>query len=217
MKINWGLIVGKIGKYFGFILIILGFIAVCHRWYILGTITTEDLSGGAIPISLGIALFAIGLSYESDDKMKSIATADFFELTDRFWERAPPLYYPLESNIRDTGSWRLVNIFEQADKLKRWADPEVQNKLIQALATFLERLQPTDCEKFWVEFKNYISASVKAIGFNAEDEVKNTLIENLSYWLGSKLEEESNEEYLQRKGRELSTRGDTDTFERIDE
>lgn len=178
------------------------------------------LSMGLGITSLGIAFHSIVISEESrkiagesDGKMKALANADFFELTYRFWEKAPKLYYPLDFPSRDTCSWHLVNYFNHADKLKKWADSDVQEKLINALKIFLERLRPKTCKKFWVEIKNYMGACNIALGFKADEDVKNELIDELANWIGKKQEGESNQKYLQRKSNELSKMKKSDIFE----
>ncbi len=166
-------------------------------------------------LALGVAFHSIVISKESDEKMRSVANADFFEITYRFWEKAPYLYYSMDFRKRDTCSWNLINFFEQADKLKKWVDSDLQKRLIKELKTFLERLQSTKCKKAWVEIKNYTNACKIAIGFKADEEVKNELINQLGYYIGYKNEGETNRQYLERKSRELVSRERFDTFERV--
>ena len=169
-------------------------------------------SGGIGVLSIGIAFHSADIANKSDEKMKAIANADFFELAYRFWEKAPELYKPLDFPSRDTCSWHLVNYFNHADKLKKWADPDIQERLINALKTFLERLRIKTCKKFWVEIKNYMSACNIAIGFKADNEIKDELIDELGNWIGKKEGGESKQEYLQRKNNELSKMKKRDIF-----
>lgn len=164
--------------------------------------------------TLGIAAHSITIGLESDKKMQSIATADFYEITYRFWDRAPTLYRSRDSAVRDTCSWQLGNLFRHGKKLKKWAEPEVQEQFIKEFKVFLERLRSTSCSKYWVEIKNYITTCKIAIEFETEnDDMKNGLIDELSNWIGRKEDEESNQKYLQRKGNEFSGMNNYDVFE----
>jgi len=164
-------------------------------------------------LAIGIAWLSVNLGKKSDEKMKSIATGDFFEITYRFWDRAPILYRKQNKGVRDTQSWQLGNLFRHGDKLKKWADPDVQEKLIKEFKTFLERLRPIKCEKYWVEIKNYMGICNIAIGFKTEnDDIKDELIDELGNWIGKKEEGESNKEYLKRKGNEFSQKKKYDIF-----
>ncbi len=163
-------------------------------------------------LSLFLACHSIVLSKEaseiatsSDKKMQSISTADFYEITYRFWDRAPILYEEQSFEVRDTCSWQLGNLFRHGDKLKDWADPDVQDKLIKEFKIFLERLRPIKCKKYWVEVKNYMEICNIAIDFKTKnDSTKDELIYELSKWVGKKEKEESKKEYLRRKGNEFS-------------
>jgi len=164
-------------------------------------------------ISIGIALYSLGLSKDSDEKMKSIATGDFYDLANRFWDRAPVLYKEISKGARDTQSWQLGNLFRHAEKLKKWAEPVVQERLIREFKTFLERLRTVPIQKYWVEIKNYRSTCRIAIDFNTKDDnMKNDLIKELGNWLGKKKEDESNLEFLDRKSKEFSNKKDDDVF-----
>ena len=197
--------------YAGFLLIIGG---------VVGSIIFSDISFGIILVPLGIGVFSIGLGFlsvtiadKSDEKMKAITNADFFEITYRFWEKAPKLYYPLDSKERDTCSWHLVNFFKHGEKLKKWADSDVQEKLINEFKIFLERLRPTTCKKYWVEIKNYMGICKIAIDFKTKnDDIKDELIGELGNWVGKKREEESNTKYLQRKSGEFAEKKKYDVF-----
>lgn len=153
--------------------------------------------------SVGLGLTSIKMSYESDKKIKLIIDRDFLELVNEFWNIAPYLYEDKRKEVRDTLSWYLVNFFRRADRQKEAAGSDVQSQLIKELKTFLERLRPTRCKKFWVEIKNYMGACNLAIGFNTDKKIKDELIDELGNWIGKKEEKESNEDYLKRKSNEL--------------
>jgi len=158
------------------------------------------------------------IATSSDKKMQSISTADFYEITYRFWDRAPTLYRKQSYGVRDTYSWQLGNLFRHGEKLKNWADPDVQEKLIKEFKIFLTRLRPIPCSKYWGEIKNYIQICKIAIDFKTEnDDIKNELIDELGEWIGKKEKEELNQEYLQRKSNEFSERKDSEIFEIIRE
>jgi len=67
-------------------------------------------------VTLGFAILSVGLGFkaldiakkskeialDSDEKMKSIVTGDFFDLANRFWDRAPDLYIDKIKGVRDT-------------------------------------------------------------------------------------------------------------------
>lgn len=188
--------------FLGFFSMILGLIALY--------IQIENLGQFAITFGLGLVAWGIGclsilLANKSDKKMQSISTADFYEITYRFWDRAPKLYKEQRFEVRDTYSWQLGNLFRHGEKLKDWADLEVQDKLIKEFKIFLERLRPNKCNKYWIEVKNYIEICKIAIGFKTKnDNIKDDLIEELGKWIGKKAKEESNHEYLKRKINELS-------------
>ncbi len=169
-------------------------------------------------ISIGIAFYSVGIGLDSDKKMQSISTADFYKLSYTFWDRAPCLYNEQRSEVRDTCSWQLSNLFRHGKKLKRWADPDVQEDLIKEFKTFLTRLRPLPCQKYWVEVKNYMGICEIAINFKTKnDQIKNELIEELGNWIGKKEEKESNQEFLQRKSKEFSGKKDNDLFEIVKE
>jgi hypothetical protein len=166
-------------------------------------------------LSLAIASYAVIIAINSDDKMKSIATGGFYDLANRFWDRAPRLYDNLSNKERDTESWQLGNLFRHGDKLKKWAELDVQERLIKEFTTFLDRLKHKPCVKYYVEVKNYISISKTALGFKTEDDnVKNDLINELEQWIGSKNNGETNIEYLQRKTKELKKINNDDVYEK---
>ena len=145
------------------------------------------ISIGFAVLSFYISIVAKYVAESSDEKMKSIATGNFYEITYRFWDRAPVLYDEQIKEVRDTQSWQLGNLFEHGDKLKKWAYPDVQVKLIKEFKTFLERLRPTRCKKYWVEVKNYMGVCKIAIDFKTEnDDIKNELIDELGNWIGKK-------------------------------
>ena len=101
---------------------------------IYGYRTTPDASFTSVGftlVSLAIACHAVVIAIDSDEKMKSIATGNFYELTYRFWDRAPILYKNQIKEVRDTQSWQLGNFFRHGEKLKKWADSDVQEKLIK--------------------------------------------------------------------------------------
>jgi len=172
-------------------------------------------------LSLFLACHSIVISKESNDistssdkKMQSISTADFYEITYRFWDRAPDLYTQQNKGVRDTQSWQLENLFKHGDKLKNWADSDVQEKLIKEFKIFLERLRSTKCKKYWVEVKNYMGICNIAIGFKTEsNNIKDELIDEIENWIGKKEKEESNQEYLQRKSNEFSKMKNNEMFE----
>jgi len=182
--------------------------------YVFGAMPNTSFTAlGFTLLSLAIACHAVVIAMNSDEKMKSIATGDFFEITYRFWDRAPILYRKQNKGVRDTQSWQLGNLFRHGDKLKKWADPDVQEKLIKEFKTFLERLRPIKCEKYWVEIKNYMGICNIAIGFKTEnDDIKDELIDELGNWIGKKEEGKSNKEYLKRKGSEFSQKKKYDIF-----
>lgn len=168
--------------------------------------------------SIVISKESSDIATSSDNKMQSISTADFYEITYRFWDRAPDLYKEPDEKERDTQSWQLVNLFNHADKLKNWVNPDVQDKLIQEFKIFLERLRSKKCKKYWVEVKNYIGTCSIAIGFKTEnDTIKNELIGEIGNWIGRKEKGESNQEYLQRKSNEFSKMKKYEIFETIKE
>lgn len=183
---------------------------------IYGYGTTPDTSFIALGFtlfSLAIASHAVVIAIESDEKMKSIATGDFFEITYRFWDRAPILYIEQIKEVRDTQSWQLVNLFRHGEKLKGWADSDIQDQLIQYFKTFLERLRLTKCDKYWVEIKNYLAICKIAIDFKTKnDDIKNELIDELGNWLGNIQERKSNQEYLTRKSNEFSKKKKYEVF-----
>jgi hypothetical protein len=173
-------------------------------------------------ISIGIAFYSVGIGHDSDKKMRSImqsiSTSDFYKLSYTFWDRAPCLYGKQSLGVRDTYSWQLGNLFRHAEKLKRWADPDVQENLINEFKTFLIRLRPLPCPKYWVEVKNYIQICKIAINFKTKnDQIKNELVEELGNWIGKKEEKESNQEFLQRKSNEFSRKKRNDIFEIVKE
>ena len=51
-----------------------------------------------------------------------------------------------------------------------------------------------------------------ALGFKADEDVKNKLIDELANWIGKKQEGESNKEYLQRKGGEFKQKEKFEEF-----
>ncbi len=164
-------------------------------------------------LSLAIACHAVVIAIDSDEKMRSIATGDFFEITYRFWDRAPILYREQSKAVRDTQSWQLENLFRHGDKLKKWAESDVQEKLIKEFKIFLERLRSTECKKYWVEVKNYMEICRIAMDFKTEnDDIKNELIDELGNWIGKKVGGESNKEYLKRKSNEFSQNEKYDFF-----
>jgi len=203
----------KIGIYimvFGAILIFLGLKGISFG--------IDFIESGRWIVPLGLALYAIGVSLDSGKKMQSISTANFYEITYRFWDRAPALYKKESFKNRDTDSWQLGNLFRHAEKLKDWADPDVQEKLIKEFKTFLERLRLKKCKKYWVEVKNYMAVCSIAIGLKTEkDTIKDELIDELSKWIGKKEKEESNREYLQRKENEFSKMEKSKIFKIIKE
>lgn len=73
---NNNLTVGKLFKYIGFVLILLGGLAL---WILVNNdiISIDIFSVMSIPVSLGIASFAIGISLESDKRMKTLAEDTF--------------------------------------------------------------------------------------------------------------------------------------------
>lgn len=168
--------------------------------------------------SVGIACHGVIIAFDSDKKMKSIATKDFLELTDRFWDkdRAQKLYDEKNIKERDTLSWQLVNIFRQAEKLHEWADMDTQERLIKEFKTFLQRLRKKNVKKYWIEVKNYRSTAEIAMKFKTGDnnKIKNELIEEITNWLGKKQKRESNERYLERKNNEIKDKKKYDFFEK---
>ncbi len=215
---------GRIGLLF----IAVGFVIFLYSFYHIpsmispvgGNYVNLGFSIGIGFISIGIALISIGISKESkeiaedsDKKMQSIATADFYEITYRFWDRAPILYNNQIKEVRDTKSWQLGNLFRHGEKLKKWADSDVQGRLIKEFKTFLERLRPTTSKKYWVEIKNYIGICKIAIDFKTEnDNIKDELINELENWIGKKERGESNEDYLKRKSNEFLQKKKYDIF-----
>jgi len=197
----------------GFGIIVLGLVIIIVSRY-PGLENWMELGKYVVPIGLG--LLSIGLALDSTEKMKSIANADFFALAYTFEDRAIPLYNGIpDPGERDTISWRLLNYFEQADKIKKWVDSDVQKRLIKELQYLIEKLQYALTSMVWVEFKNYRGACSIAIGFKVDEEVKNDLIYQLGYYIGYKNEGETNRQYLERKSRELASRERFDTFERV--
>ena len=207
----WRIIVSnsgfKIAKYLFLIATIFSIIGILSSLNIFKTSQFSDLF-----LSIGFGLFtltfgvlSLRIYLESDQLLTSIATGDFYEITYRFWDRAPILYDNQSKGVRDTQSWQLGNLFRHGEKLKKWADSDVQEKLIKEFKTFLERLRPISCTKYWVEVKNYMEISRIAIGFKTEnDDMKNELIDELCKWIGEKQEGESKMGYLERKGNEFS-------------
>ena len=171
------------------------------------------LSVGFGVFTLTFGIISLRVYLESDELLSSIATSDFYEITYRFWDRAEDLYTEEEKLERDTISWQLGNLFRHAEKLKKWAEPDVQEKLIREFKIFLERLSTTSCERYWVEIKNYLSVCKIAMNFKTDNEnYKNKLIDELTSWIGKKREEESNVEYLHRKNEEFTKKEKYDVF-----
>jgi len=139
LNINSNLFLGRMNKYGGFLLIILGFFAICHRWYVIGEITISDMSDGGIPISLGIALFAIGISYESADRMKAIANTNFLQVVNMF-EDVRVFFISDWYNV-ETFTWKSRSHIEMAtellkeDKKKYFIEKSYQDKLVKYFKT----------------------------------------------------------------------------------
>lgn len=209
------LIITIIFELIGFFFNILAFIEL---FKFLFPICLATLSSFFACHSIVISREASEIAEKSDRKMQSISTADFYEITYRFWDRAPFLYMRQNIGVRNTQSWQLENLFRHGDKLKKWADPDVQEKLIKEFKIFLERLRSTKCEKYWVEVKNYIGICKIAIGFNTEtDNIKDELIDEIGNWIGKKEKEESNQDYLKRKSDEFSKIKNSEMFKIIKE
>jgi len=171
------------------------------------------LSVGFGVLTLTFGVISLRIYLESDQLLRSIATGDFYEFTYRFWDRASFLYEERKKGERDTQSWQLGNLFRHAEKLKKWADPDVQEQLIKEFKIFLGRLRPTACIKYWVEVKNYKTICKIAIGFKTEnDDIKDKLIDELGNWIGKKERAESNQEYLERKDKKKKKKKNYDIF-----
>jgi len=103
--------------------------------YVFGaTPNTSFTALGFTLLSLAIACHAVIIAINSDEKMKSISTSDFYEITYRFWDKAPILYNTQIKEVRDTQSWQLGNLFRHGEKLKRWVDADVQDNLSDILS-----------------------------------------------------------------------------------
>ena len=76
-KYNWN----AIAKYTGIIIIIISFIFAMIFFKTFGGLEATMAFGF---MSLGIALFSLGIAGESDEKMTSIATSDFLDIAHRF-------------------------------------------------------------------------------------------------------------------------------------
>jgi len=172
-------------------------------------------SAGVGIFSLSIAIISLLISNKSDLKMQSISNASFIELIHTIEDKGIPLYNgkPSIEEI-DTISWRIFNYFQQANELKRWVNPENQKNMVNQLQTLIEKLFYAKAPRAWVEFKNLRNACEIAIKFDVDNEVKNELIHQLGYWLGYKNEDESNENYLERKAKQMASKKPHDLFVR---
>ncbi len=164
-------------------------------------------------VSLVIACHAVIIAIDSDEKMKSIATGNFYDLSNKFWDRAPILYEDMIEEKRNTQSWHLVNYFSHGETLKKWVDPDIQEELIKRFTYFLGELKKSHGKKYRKEVKNYMTICNIAMNFKTnDDKVKDELIKELTNWLGEKNKDESNLGYLERKNNEFKEKGKNDVY-----
>lgn len=159
-EINWKRIYGVLFKYGGLSTIILSGIALFHRWLVLGVLTQKDYLEISPAFSIGIALFALGLSFESTDRMKSIVNVKFGEVKGAIEDRRLELreqrgkIEQKKKKKKDTfddeldflfihsfGIWKCYTFLEQALELKDWLERADQKQLIDHICMFFDELR----------------------------------------------------------------------------
>jgi hypothetical protein len=147
---------------------------------VLGNSLRPDISFVAlnlILLSLAISFHAGIIASKSDEKMKSIANADFTELVERFFDFKEKL--KIKYNRNDTVRWH-TNLKKAKDLIKYIKDEEddeIQDKIraIKFPVTFLIKDFPWESKQLAEydldQIQNFIKDAVK-FGFVNEEEVK---------------------------------------------
>jgi hypothetical protein len=173
-EINWNRFYGILFKYGGLSIIVLSGIALFHRWYFLGIITQQDLLGISPSFSIGIAVFALGLSFESTDRMVSISNANFLEIYHNFEDiRIQLVQHPDWLGIEGT-VWKCKKYIDWATELKRWAKKDYQEDLANQFILLYEKSGVPWQNQIVTknDIKNMIKMHDSLIKFNVSDEKK---------------------------------------------
>jgi len=155
---NWN----TITKYTGIIIMIIALIFVMLFFKTHGSLEATIAFGF---ISLGIALFSLGIAGESDEKMNAIANVKFMETADAF-EQMKNMILRQRNRYSGTRSyliWKCRKQLEQAEKLKKWVDSKPQEDLAKYYMYLVEKLNPETLNKTEKTDIGYIHKSIKKL------------------------------------------------------
>lgn len=148
MNINYD-IASKMGYFGGILIIILAALALLFVGVVRGYPTMTDFQILSIPLSLGIALFSIGIAMhscriseeakkiakDSDIKMKSIANVQFLQVVNMLEDAR--VYFIAGIYKTETYTWKTKNCIEMAvellkrDKKEKYIESDYQDKLFR--------------------------------------------------------------------------------------
>jgi len=166
---NKKLILAKVFGYSGISLLLLSVALLVYMYllevlYEIEIITMDRISAISIPASLGIALFAIGLSIKSDERMVAVADSVFLEVIGIFEDKRLNLktkrtqlmkigkdkykkntvcYEMLSIEFFDELSfsiWKCYTYLQRAKVLKNWLSTPYESKIIHYSTEYFAEL-----------------------------------------------------------------------------
>jgi hypothetical protein len=133
---------GKRFEDVGAIIIFISFGAVIFAIYWTGKFTLDIVSPMAIPITLGLSFIAIGIAFDSDNKMIAIANANFLNIVNMVEDVR--INFLIGAYHPETFTWKTLSCLEMAKELlakdveKKFIKNEYQNKLVHYFNKSLE-------------------------------------------------------------------------------
>ncbi len=158
--------------YVGIIVIALGVIAIIIDINCVGNDPRDSILYGSIPITLGLGVFAIGLSLSSDKKMEEFVYITFKDIIDRFEDNIWTIRSIQEANIHLTNQnqifqfnrgrkglvYRCRNYIAWADGVKHRVDSSEHNNISQHLINLMTSLDyEHDIRFIYEDARNLVS------------------------------------------------------------
>jgi hypothetical protein len=165
------------------------------------------------------------IAQSSDEKMKSVANANFLELIDKFENRRLELHknfsVPLEM---EWTAWKCLNYVEWALELKKWVKPEYQAKFVdhferliksypwRGIEIILHSNNPTEVNKLiinddkiaLIDVENILETYKAIRKFDIDKSLRDKPITLIESHIGKRREREDIDTYIDRKINEIS-------------
>lgn len=158
-KYNWNSSLSIFLQGGGLLIILCAFGAFIHRWFVFNNLTIDDYIQISIPISIGIAIYAVGLAFSATDRMHSLSNYFAQDIKGIFEDRRLFLK-DLRENLEEMNRlnqtrtveyrlrfneynrqfiysiWKGLTYLRQSTELIRWVDKKIQNQLINLLMNY---------------------------------------------------------------------------------